>query len=321
MYMVFDVGATTIKYAWMTAEGDIVEKGNVSTPNKIGDKMDDFLDAIGGVYDTYKVKGDVEGIAIGLPGQVDVEQGIVYSGGGIRYMDRVSLRDLVSSRCDGIKVSVENDAKCAALAEVWLGNAKDVDDACVLVFGTGIGGAIIKDRKVHRGKHMLAGEVSYCLEGMKREEISKVTTIEDIVSLEESNDRIPFVQAAKCSAFGLSWRVARAKGIPLEGVNGKVIYEWAKAGDTVVNEILEDVYFDIAKLCINMYVIHDPEVILIGGGISEEPAFIEGIQKYVIALMPLSKVYKHIRLDVCKFLNDSNLYGALYNFKQMYGLL
>ena len=321
MYMVFDVGATTIKYAWMTGDGEIVEKGNIPTPNKIGDKMDDFLDAIGGVYNDYKEKGDVEGIAIGLPGQVDVEQGIVYSGGGIRYMDQVYLRDLVSSRCDGIRVSVENDAKCAALAEVWLGNAKDVDDACVLVFGTGIGGAIIKDRKVHRGKHMLAGEISYCLEGMKREELCKVTTIEDIVSLEESNDRIPFVQAAKCSAFGLSWRVARAKGISLEGVNGKVIYEWAKAGDTIVNEILEDVYFDIAKLCINMYVMHDPEVILIGGGISEEPAFIEGIQKYVTALMPLSKVYKHIRLDICKFLNDSNLYGALYNFKQMYGLL
>lgn len=321
MYLVFDVGASSVKYAWMTREGKIEEKGKIPTPNKVGEDIGDFLDSVGGVYDQYKCKGEVEGIAMGLPGQVDVEQGIVYSGGGIRYMDYVPLGELLSQRCDGIRVALENDAKCAALAEVWQGNAKDVQDACVLVFGTGIGGAVIKERKVHRGKHMLAGEVSYCLEGMQRADLSKVTTIENIVSLEESNDRIPFTQAARCSTYGLSWRVAREKGIPLDEVNGEKIYQWAEEGDKVVNEILQDVYFDIAKLCINMYVMFDPEVILIGGGISAQPAFIQGIQKYVTELMPLSKVYKHIKLDVCKFRNDSNLFGALYNFQQQYNVM
>ncbi len=322
MYVVFDVGASTIKYAWMTAEGKICEKGNIPTPNKVGDGMDDFLEAIGGVYDIYKSKDAVDGIAMGLPGQVDVEQGIVYGGGGIRYTDRVNVRELISNRCDGINVSLENDAKCAALAEVWLGNAKDVNDACVLVFGTGIGGAVIKDRKVHRGKHMLAGEVSFCLEGMQRKDLDKIITgSKASLSLAEENERMPFVQAAKCSAFGLSCRVAKAKGVPVDDVNGKLIYQWAKDGDAVVHEVLEDVYFDIAKLCMNIFVVYDPEIILIGGGISEEAEFMKGIQKYVTALTPVSSVYNHIKLDLCKFRNDSNLYGALYNFKQMYYLL
>ncbi len=318
MYLVFDVCATFVKYAWMTEDGFIEEKGKLPTPNKLGDGVDDFLESIGSIYDKYKLVGSVEGIAMGLPGQVDVEKGIVYGGGGLRYMDDVPLGRLLSSRCDGVKVSLENDAKCTALAEVWLGNAKNVQDACVLVFGTGIGGGIIKNRKVHRGTHLLAGEISYSLEGMTRDDLNAVTPIEKIISLEEANDRIPFVQAAKCSTFGLSWRVARAKGIPVDEVDGEKIYQWVEAGDPVATKVLEDVYFDIAKMCINLYVTFDPEVILIGGGISAQPAFVAGIQKYIDRLKPLTKVYASIKIDVCKFLNDSNLIGALYNFKQLY---
>lgn len=318
MYLVFDVGATFVKYAWMTGEGMIEEKGKIPAPNKVGEGVENFLEAIGEIYDQYKEKGEIEGIAMGLPGQVDVEKGIVYGGGGIKYLDDVALGELLSKRCDGVKVSLENDAKCTALAEVWLGNAKDVQDACVLVFGTGIGGGIIKDRKVHRGNRMLAGEVSYCIEGMQREDLDQIVPIETIPTAEASNDQIPFIYAAKCATFGLVWRVARAKGISVDEVDGEKIYQWVEEGDPIATKVLEDVYFDIAKLCINMYVIYDPDVILIGGGISAQPAFIQGIQKYIDKLKPLTKVYAGIKIDVCKFLNDSNLLGALYNFKQLY---
>ena len=56
---------------------------------------------------------------------------------------------------------MENDAKCAALAEATVGSLKDVNDGFVLIFGTMIGGGYIKDHKVHRGLHFSAGEVSY----------------------------------------------------------------------------------------------------------------------------------------------------------------
>lgn len=318
MYLVFDVGATFVKYAWMTAEGTIEEKGKFPTSNKVGEGVDDFLEAVGRIYDQYKCKGNVEGIAMGLPGQIDVEKGIVYGGGGIKYLDDVALGDLISKRCDGIRVSLENDAKCTALAEMWMGNAKDVQDACVLVFGTGIGGGIIKNRQLHKGNRLLAGEVSYFLEGMCREDLDKVVPDETLPTVEASNDQMPFLQGARCSTFGLSWRVARAKGIPVDEVDGEKIYQWVAEEDPIATKVLEDVYFDIAKLCINLYVTFDPDVILIGGGISAQPDFIKGIQRYIDQLKVITKVYAGIKLDVCKFLNDSNLLGALYNFKQLY---
>lgn len=318
MYLVFDVGATFVKYGWMTIDGVIEEKGKIPTPNKIGDGVEDFVSTIGNIYDTYKEKGTVEGIAMGLPGQIDVEKGIVYGGGGLMYLDQVAVGDLLSQRCDGVKVSLENDGKCAALAEVWLGNAKDVQDACVVVLGTGIGGGIIKDRKVHRGNRLLAGELSYCLQDMTRDHLDNIQSEDVLNTVMERFAQVPFLQNAKCSTSGLTYLVAVAKGLPVEEVDGEKIYRWAAEGDQVCIDILEDMYFSIAKLCINLYVMFDPDIILIGGGISAEPRLLEGVQRYVDKIKIHSKIYSGLRLDVCKFLNDSNLLGALYNFKQMY---
>lgn len=318
MYLVFDVGATSVKYAWMTEEGQIVEKSSILTKNKPEDGVEDFVESLGMIYDRYKEKGVVEGIAMGLPGQVDVDNGIVYGGGGIRYMHEVPLQEKMSKRCDNIRVSLENDGKCAALAEVWLGNAKDVTDACVLVFGTGIGGAIIKDRRVHRGKRMQAGEVSFMIDEMTREDLAHLGCIEDM-SLYEAIDKLPYFWAAHAATGAVCYWLSKKKNLPVEEVTGRKIYQWIREGDKEAEEMMEEMYFSIAKQCCNLYVTFDPEVILIGGGISAEPDFVEGIKRYVNQLKRISTIYKEIKIDVCKYRNDSNLLGALYNFKQKYG--
>ena len=317
MYLVFDVGATYVKYAWMTLEGSIEEKGKIPTRNKKDEGIDDFLLSLTEIYEKYKEKGIIEGIAVGLPGQVDVENGIVYGGGGIRYMHNVPLRDLLSKRCDNVKVSLENDGKCAALAEVWMGNARDVENACVLVFGTGIGGGIIKDGKIHRGKRMLAGELSFMVENMTREDLAKIQCSEGM-SMYDAIEQMPFMWSAHAATGSVCYWLAKKKGLEAGDVTGEEIYRWARSGDKDSEEALEDMYFSIAKQCCNLYVTFDPEVILIGGGISAEPAFIEGIRRYVNRLKELSIIYKELSIDVCKYRNDSNLLGALYNFRQIY---
>lgn len=320
MFLVFDVGATYVKYAWMSEEGEIQEKGKVRTRNRPGETLEDFLVSLTEIYDTYKETGEIEGIAIGLPGQIDVENGIVYGGGGISYLHEVPLQKLLSERCGNLNVSLENDGKCAALAEIWKGNAKDCQDALVLVFGTGIGGGVIKDRKVHHGNRLIAGEVSFVLEKMEREDLAKLESLE-ILSMEDAYDKIPFTWTARAAASRICHRVARGKNLPVEEVTGEKIYAWAREGDEVAINVLEDAYFSIAKQCCNLYTVLDPDIILIGGGISAEPAFIQGIKKYVDELKKLTHIYSGLKIDVCKFRNDSNLLGALYNYKQKYGLL
>ncbi len=317
MFLVFDVGGTFIKYALMSRDGEITEKDKVPTPVKQGQGFSDFIEALGSIYDRYAAKETVEGIAIGLPGQIDVENGIVYGGGGLRYMANVNLKKPLMERCGGTRVAMENDGKCAALAEVWKGNAKDVQDACVLVFGTGVGGGIIHNRKVLHGKRMTAGEFSFFVENLTRGDLDKLQCIEDM-SVYEAVERVPFFWAAYAATGSLCFRMAKKRGVPIEQVTGEKIYEWAEEGDEEAIEALEDMYFAIARKCLDLYVALDPEVILIGGGISANPKFVEGIKKYVKQIQRMSIIYKEIKIDVCQFKNDSNLLGALYNYLQIY---
>ncbi len=323
MYLVFDVGGTFTKYAIMTLEGEIMLKGKFPTKVKKGDDVPDFVESIGEIYDEYKQKVEIEGIAMDLPGQVDVDTGMVYGGGALVYLDNVNVGKLISERCDNLQVALENDAKAAAMAEVWKGNAKDVDDACVIVFGTGIGGAIIKNKEVHRGKNLCAGEFSFFLNNMTREQAEKITNIEEREQAKANGivQDYSFIWGSQVSAMALCERVAKYKGLDYDDVDGIKIYEWAAQGDEGIQDILEDIYFNIARQCCCLQAAFDPEVILIGGGISAQPLFIEGIRRYANKMMNLTRIYQGLRIEPCKFLNDSNLYGALYHYKQKYGLL
>lgn len=320
MYLVIDVGGTYIKYAKMTVDGHIADKGKIFTPCSPDDGLEDFVNVIEGIYRQYKASDTIEGIAMDLPGQIDVENGIVYGGGALKYLDEVRLQDILMSRCDNIPVSLENDGKSAALAEVWKGNAKNANNACVIVFGTGVGGGIVINRKIHRGKNMLAGELSYFLGNMTRDDLKSIRAVEETRSLYEIFDEDYFIMSSLVSTSALCYHVAKKKKLDVNSVNGELIYKWLKSGDNEVEEILEDFYFEIAKMCCSLYITIEPEIILLGGGISAEPLFLEGVKKYINNIKGITKVLDELKIDKCKYLNDSNLYGALYNFKLKYGV-
>lgn len=321
MYLIFDVGGTFVKYAVMNREGEIALKSKYPTASKPGDTLDDFVEDAYRVYAECAEKYDIEGIAVGMPGQVDVGNGVVYCGGAIKYMDNVPLGKILSERCGGLRVSLENDGKCAALAEVFSGNAADAQNAVVLVFGTGIGGGIIKDRKIHRGNHLLAGEVSFCFIDMTREDLESIDRLPSLekMPVDTAFDEADFTWSCHDSTLALCHRVARAKGIDPKEVTGELVYRWIGEGDSVTESVVEDTYFSIARMCCNLYVIYDPDIILIGGGISAQPAFTEGIRRYVNRLRKITKVYDGIKIDTCAHLSDANLIGALCNFFQIYG--
>lgn len=321
MYLVFDVGATFIKYAWMTGDGEIREKGKTPTPMPPEKGIEDFLQVLASIYNDYKGKGNVEGIAIDLPGQIDVENGIVYGGGGLKYTHEAHLGEMVSKCCEGVRVALENDGHAAALAEVWKGNACEATNACVLVFGTGIGCGIVVDRHIYRGRDLLAGEISFCYDDLKRENIDKINSIDEMHSLEYEYRELPFTWSTKNSTRALCYRVAMALGLEADEINGERIYELIAQGNGIVMDIMEDYYFDIAKYCCNLYMTLNPDVILIGGGISAQPDFIAGIKKYADKLSRIGRIYDNMKIDVCRFRNDSNLLGSLFNFKQKYGLI
>lgn len=327
MYLVIDVGGTFIKHCVMTREAEILEKSKVPTPGRFGNGLenikqglDAFLDVIQGIYEGYKTSYEIQGVAVSLPGQVDVENGICYAGGALPYLDKAHIGELVSERCDGLNVALENDGKCAALSEIWQGNAKDCSNAVVLVFGTGIGGGIVIDRKILHGRGMVAGEMSYLFEDVNRDNIDRLFPLEENLKNTKNREELPdnVIWTMQASMGALGREVAAAKHIREEDVCGEKIFEWDAAGDKAVHDVLEDWYLNIAKHCMNMHVLLAPDIILLGGGISAEPKFIQGVKKYVDKLAKFSIIYNEMKVGLCKFGNDSNLIGALFNYLQKY---
>lgn len=288
MYLVYDVGGTFVKYALMDEMGTVIEKNKVPTPRN----KEDFFRTLKEIYEKYQCQS-LKGTALSLPGVIDVEHGIVYKGGGCPFLHEVNVVKEMENMT-GLPCAIENDGKCAGLAEIWQGNARDKKDAIVMVVGSAIGGAIIHDRKVIHGSHLIAGEISNLIINANRK------TMETQLF-------------AFSATYGLRYKVASAKGMDVSEVTGEKIYAWAKAGDEISQECLEDMYFELAVQAYNFQYAYDPEIVLFGGGISEEPLFIQGIQHYVDELSKKSHQFAKPVIDACKFNNDSNLMGALYH--------
>lgn len=287
--LVIDVGGTAIKYALMNEESEFIEKGSVATPQE---NIEDFVECIGSIYDKYEDK--VSGIAMSMPGRIDSENGYLYTGGSLEYNTDKNIVDILSERCPK-RITVENDGKCAALAEAWKGNLSDCDDGIVVILGTGIGGGIIKDKKLHKGKQFMAGELSFI-----------------ITESELKNDEKLEVFATQSGVPQLCKLVAEAKNLNEEEVNGYKVFEYANSGDEEVLKVLDDYCFKIAIQLHNLQYIYDPEKIAIGGGISKQDILLEYIQRNIEKIASkLPYVIAEPKIVRCKFDNDSNLIGAL----------
>lgn len=286
-----DIGGTYIKYACMREDREILSRGKIKTP---GEGREALVEAIGRIYDEMP---DVEGIAISMPGIIDSENGYCVMGGALRYNDDFYLRHSLHQRCP-VKIYMENDAKCAAMAEAAAGSLKDVRDGFVLIFGTMIGGGFIKDGKLHRGRHFSAGEVSY---------------------IAARGVDMPGVWGNRCGTPALCRMYAKKKGLPFQEVDGIRVFEAVNAGDPEALDCLQRFTKEIAEQIFNIQTILDPERFAIGGGISAQPLFIEYIKNNLKELYLKCPYHvPHAEVVSCKFQNDANLIGALSCFLTYY---
>ncbi|WFE14121.1 ROK family protein [Bacillus atrophaeus] len=291
MYLVFDIGGTFIKHAVMDSAGTIISKAKRPTPKK---SLNDLLTCLFSVIEPLKKQ--IKGIAVSCPGMVDTKKGMIYYGGLVPFLHEVNLAETLESKF-GISAAVENDGKCAALAELWLGSVKHAGNAVVLVLGSGVGGGIIIGGELYRGSHLLAGEVSY------------------IMNQFHSHHQKAVFLGQTCSAVSMIQRIAAKKGIAKEDSDGEQVFADILAGDQEALAIFETYCLELAAQIYNLQYIIDPSVVAIGGGISAQPALIEKLNwalQEIAAQNPMHTIIP--KIVPCRFQNDANLYGALYHF-------
>jgi len=296
-YLVIDVGGTNIKYALINEDVSFVDKGEIETPKT---NLEDFVNALVALYDNCKQ--DLAGIAFSLPGLIDSTKGYMYTGGALsHYLFNVNLADIIQKRT-GVPVSIENDGKCAALAELWKGSLKGVDIGMVLTVGTGIGGGLVVGGKLVRGVNFAAGEVSSLP-----------------VTLKPNLD--PFKFWAQVNGTpALLEAYQKAKGIN-ERINGRQFFEAHAQKDPVAIKVLQEFAQSFALAIFSLQTVLDGDTYAIGGGISSQASFIQAINDAMDGFyaqfdnkIPIQKP----KVVACTFYNDSNLIGALYHYFELY---
>lgn len=291
MYLIFDIGGSAIKYCYANEQNEIINKQEFETTPLTNLEL--FIGRLSDIY--FQSEDDIEGIAISCPGVIDAKTGIIKTITAYPYLQGICLTKLLSKVCNGVKVTIENDAKCAGLAEALTGNAKDYKDALVVVLGTGIGGAVIKDRKIHHGANLSAGEISTM-----------------IVDYDKSSHQI-LTWSDIASTSALCKRVAVVLNI--EKIDGRTVFEMVRQNNQDVIKVLDSFCFDIAIQLFNLQHLYDPEVICIGGGISRQNILIEKIQEAIITIHNRSNQLLLPHVVSCRYYNEANLLGALYHFK------
>ena len=162
-FLVLDIGGSAVKYAVMDPQAALLHKGKFSSPKT---SLDDFWLALNKVVFTLRQKYTLDGIAISTCGAVDCDSGVIHGASALPYIHGPNFKSLIHERYQ-LTAELENDACCAALAELWQGSAKQSNQCCLVVIGTGIGGAVVSHRQVQHGHQLHGGEFGYMIAGEK----------------------------------------------------------------------------------------------------------------------------------------------------------
>ncbi|BDR57757.1 ROK family protein [Xylocopilactobacillus apicola] len=303
-YMAFDIGGTTVKYARVDENGKLFDRASFETVDNAQALINQMVDVVKKIETNHRL----EGIGVSAPGIIR-KDGFMVTGGAIQSLYDFPLSAELAKKT-GLAVTVENDANAAAIAEHWIGNAVHCDNYLTIVLGTGIGGGIVINGEVYRGAHGMAGEFGW-------------NVIHDIDLSENLEDYSLNLHAAVVYGLIRRYNASKKRMGDDKSVNdAREILEAADQGELLAQKAVDEFMQDLVVMLLNLFANFDPELILIGGGISANVNFMELLNRklaeYVNRHGSISRI-KNISLGQvkpAKLCNDAGLVGATYQIKK-----
>lgn len=292
--LAIDIGGTEIKIGIVTEDGSIKNKKSYITRLEGVSLKDRVISIL-----KKNIVSDIKGIAVSTAGQVDSNTGMIIEavGESFKGWKGTNVIDLINKEFN-LPVSVENDANCAALAELKRGSAKGVKDFVLVTLGTGIGGCIVVNGNILTGSNGVAGELGH-------------------ISINN--------EGSKCSCGNIGcWEmygstaalVKKVKNLvnTKEDINGKWIFENIKNGDTVINEEYNRWIYDVSLGLVTLVHLFNPSLIVIGGGVSKQGDILIKPIEEQISKLAMNSFTKNLKVVVAMHSNDAGLIGAFEHF-------
>jgi len=244
---------------------------------------------------------DLRAVALAVPGLVDSETGTVGAAANLAGWIDVPVAEMLRRRLP-VPVQVENDVNLAALGEMWRGAGRGRRHLLFVAPGTGIGGGVIIDGRLHRGAHHFAGEIGYSCPGPEH--------------LEADYGLLGRLEAL-ASGPGLLRRARQRLGERLPAdATARDVFEMARAGDAEAIALCEETATLIGIAVANVVTVLDPEIIVFGGGLSREgETLLSRVREVVYRIVPVRPEIVASALG-----EDAQLYGAVLMALEAAGL-
>lgn len=301
-----DVGGTSVKIGLFERSGTLLEKWEVGTRKEENGRyiLADVAESIKDRLSRMKLslRTDITGAGMGVPGPVKPD-------GSVELCVNLGWRNMNPQKelgvlLEGITVKTGNDANVAALGEMWQGGGKGYRDLIMITLGTGVGGGVILDQKILSGSHGLGGEIGHI------------------------HVRDDEWEACNCGGVGCLEQIASATGIAREArrkmaadprpsgmrqfgdqITAKDVLDAAREGDVLADEVMEVVCRYLGLALGQAALIVDPEIFVIGGGVSRAGQFlIDKLFKHYDYFTPISK--NKAKIGLATLGNDAGIYGA-----------
>jgi len=295
-----DLGGTNLKVALLNLKYKIIEKKVIKTGGFIKKKQ-----LISGIVNSVKdiiaehhlSKSDILGIGLGLPGPIDVERGLVHFFPNIPGWKEVNLKNILIQRL-GLPISLDNDANLMCLAEYKLGAAKCFKNAVCLTLGTGVGGGIIIEGKLYRGRGFAAGEIGH-------------------IPINENGPSCNCGGRACLEAYiGNNIILREAKKSFGRKISLEELSLLAGKGNKKARAIWSRVAGRLGLALVGIVNLLNPDCIVIGGGVANAGKILFDRVREVITKRAMSIQAKHVKVIKARLGDGAGLIGAAILVKE-----
>jgi glucokinase len=297
-----DVGGSTVSGGLVTPGGEILSV--VRTPTRgdgSGTAVDILLRAVADLVSRARSGGHpIEGIGVGLPGPVDVEKGMMraLSSFAPEFID-VPIAERIRAET-GLPAFVDNDVNALALAEWTFGRGRGASSLFLLAIGSGVGGGVVLDDRLLRGKHGFAGEIGHVPINYTGPACS--CGGRGCLAMFLGGHFIAW-EARDCAVREPGSRLLGLAGGDSERITSELVFQAAAAGDGLAQRMVERACLALGAglgLVVNLF---NPEVIVVTGGVvgslvslekdilrrADEYAFADALANTRIHLVPSDK--------------------------------
>ena len=308
-----DLGGTNIVAGVVDKKYKIVAKASCKTavPRPESEICDSMAEVAKKAVEKAKLTmDDIESVGIGVPGAVNPKTGVIEYSANL-FFHNWEVVEMMEERL-GKKVHIENDANAAALGEYLAGSAKGARNAVAITLGTGVGGGIIIDGKIYSGSNFAGAELGHmvivkdgkeCACGRRGcwETYASATGLINLTKQKILSEKLEF-----------SYMLMHCDG-DINKVNGRTAFDAMRDGDPTAKSVVEEYISYLSCGLVNIINIFQPDVLCIGGGISNEGENLLGpVRSYVERERYTKHNDKQTVICKCTLGNDAGIIGAAY---------